>query len=82
MVEIRLGMRLPPAEMIVANYDKGFAKTSQRSAFRDRPVAPSLKPAPAGGALRRGPRLSNSHAFAIGAQLSVLRRRQHIGAGI
>ena len=30
MVEIRLGAALPPAGMIVANYDKGFAKISQR----------------------------------------------------
>src|SRR6516164_504446 len=52
MVEIRLGTRLPPAEMIVANYDKGFAKISQPSAFRDRPVAPNLKPAPPGRAPR------------------------------
>src|SRR6516165_11199261 len=46
MVEIRVGMRLPPAEIAV-NYDKGFAKISQRSAFRDRLVTPSLKPVPA-----------------------------------
>jgi hypothetical protein len=36
--------------MIVVNYDKGFAKISQRYAFRDRSVAPSLKPAPTGRA--------------------------------
>src|SRR6266478_5557974 len=44
----QVGDGATPAGMIVVNYDKGFAKISQRCAFRDRPVAPSLKPAPAG----------------------------------
>jgi hypothetical protein len=40
----QVGDGATPAEMIVVNYDKGFAKISQRCAFRDRSVAPSLKP--------------------------------------
>src|SRR5215467_8846905 len=44
-----------PAEMIVENCDKGLAKISQQSAFRDRPVAPSPKPGPVGRAPRTRP---------------------------
>jgi hypothetical protein len=51
----QVGDGATPAEMIVVNYDRSFAKISQRCAFRDRPVAPSLKPAPAGRAPRTRP---------------------------
>src|SRR6478672_10331747 len=66
----QVGDGATPAEMMVVNYDKGFAKISQRCAFRDRPVAPSLKPAPAG----RAPRTRRGH---LGRCEALLRPAEH-----
>jgi hypothetical protein len=64
----QVGDGATPAAMIVVNYDKGFAKISQRCAFRDRPVAPSLKSAPAGRAPTHAARGQATRTpFAIGA---------------
>jgi hypothetical protein len=74
----QVGDGATPAAMIVVNYDKGFAKISQRRAFRDRPVAPSLKPAPAGRAPTHAARGQATRApFAIGGRSS----RSFDGAG-